>query len=351
MSARKVEIDYLILGQGISGTLLSYNLLRAGKKVMVIDAIRAHSASRVTSGIINPVTGQRMVKAADYETQLAVALNTYSDLGKRFDTTFIYHIPIINFHASHKSNGLFQERAINEPNYLHEAGEQELLTRSFKYEFGAGVIDPCWQTDVASLLALWRQSLIADGLLLEDPFDWKACAINTHNITYKGITAKKLICCEGMTGSSNPYFSYLPFNPNKGEIIIASIPGLSRSSIYKQNIAIVPWKDDLFWIGASNEWKFEDLLPSPAFRHHVVHTLDKWVKLPYTIVDHWASQRPTTIDHHSFIGVHPKQPEICIFNGFGSKGCLTTPYYAHQFTAHLLHGTPLDKTVDIKRYS
>ena len=33
----KQEIDYLIVGQGIAGTLLSYQLINKGYKVRVID--------------------------------------------------------------------------------------------------------------------------------------------------------------------------------------------------------------------------------------------------------------------------------------------------------------------------
>jgi len=57
-----MEIDYLIIGQGICGTFLSWYLRKAGISFIVIDEPRPDTASRVAAGIINPVTGRRIVK-------------------------------------------------------------------------------------------------------------------------------------------------------------------------------------------------------------------------------------------------------------------------------------------------
>jgi len=56
-----MEFDYIILGQGICGTFLSWNLIKAGKKILVIDEPQKFSSTKVASGIINPVTGRRVV--------------------------------------------------------------------------------------------------------------------------------------------------------------------------------------------------------------------------------------------------------------------------------------------------
>ena len=56
-----MEIDYLIVGQGISGTMLSWFLHKEGKSFAVIDDGNEHSASKTAAGIINPITGRRYV--------------------------------------------------------------------------------------------------------------------------------------------------------------------------------------------------------------------------------------------------------------------------------------------------
>ena len=62
-------------------------------------------------------------------------------------------------------------------------------------------------------------------------------------------------------------FKQLPFAPNKGEALVADIPGLPDKHIYKKGMMIVPMAEkDLFWIGASYIWDFENADPTADFR-------------------------------------------------------------------------------------
>jgi flavin-dependent dehydrogenase len=62
-----MNVDYIIIGQGISGSFLSRDLLRAGRSVIVIDESKPFTASKVASGVINPITGRRMVRTWEIE--------------------------------------------------------------------------------------------------------------------------------------------------------------------------------------------------------------------------------------------------------------------------------------------
>jgi hypothetical protein len=52
-----------IVGQGLAGTLLAWACESAGIRFQLIDPGHATAASRVGAGIINPITGQRLVKS------------------------------------------------------------------------------------------------------------------------------------------------------------------------------------------------------------------------------------------------------------------------------------------------
>ncbi len=56
------ETDVLIVGQGLAGTWLSWWLEQAGISCRVMDDADPGSASKYAAGLINPVTGRRMVK-------------------------------------------------------------------------------------------------------------------------------------------------------------------------------------------------------------------------------------------------------------------------------------------------
>ena len=58
-----MKVDYLIIGQGIAGTLLAYFLQKKGASILVIDDAYERAATQVAAGIINPITGRRYVKS------------------------------------------------------------------------------------------------------------------------------------------------------------------------------------------------------------------------------------------------------------------------------------------------
>ena len=55
------EFDFIVVGQGIAGTLMAWNLHLAGKKVLIIDDHHSGSSSLVAAGIVNPITGKNYV--------------------------------------------------------------------------------------------------------------------------------------------------------------------------------------------------------------------------------------------------------------------------------------------------
>jgi glycine/D-amino acid oxidase-like deaminating enzyme len=343
--------DYLIIGQGISGSFLSRDLLRAGKKVCVVDECRPFTASKVASGVINPITGRRLVRTWEIEKLMPYAVKAYTEWGNANGETYIRQCNILDFHPTPQMVLAFAERQPVEKEYLRIPTDTDHWKKYFNYSFSIGEIDPCWLVDINTLLESWRRQLQQENNLAEDVFRWEDCKVEPDHVTWKNITAEKIICCEGVAGFDNPYFHLLPYAKNKGQAIIASIPGLPRTNIYKQGINIVPWKEDLFWIGSTYEWDFTDTKPSPAFREKVEAQLKYWLTIPFTIVDHIASERPANMERRPFAGLHPLMPSVGIFNGMGTKGCSLAPYFSHELTDYLVNQTPLSPQVDVRRFT
>ena len=57
------EYKYLIVGQGLAGTVLSYQLLKNGIPHKVLDDGHLSAATLAAAGLINPITGRRYVKS------------------------------------------------------------------------------------------------------------------------------------------------------------------------------------------------------------------------------------------------------------------------------------------------
>ena len=55
-----MKVDYLIVGQGLAGSLLAWQLLERGQRVLVIDRDEPDTCSKVAAGIVSPITGSRI---------------------------------------------------------------------------------------------------------------------------------------------------------------------------------------------------------------------------------------------------------------------------------------------------
>ena len=113
-----MQAEYLIIGQGISGTWLSYYLEKANKSFIVIDNQQANSASRIAAGIINPVTGRRIVKTWMIDELIAFLVPAYEELGNELGLNAIDQKSLIDFHPTPQMKIAFDERVKEKADFL-----------------------------------------------------------------------------------------------------------------------------------------------------------------------------------------------------------------------------------------
>lgn len=92
-----MKVDYLLIGQGISGTWLSYFLQKENKSFLVMDDKNPNAPSRLAAGIINPVTGRRHVSTWMIDTLLPYIWEQYSTLGNDLGITAISQRNVLDF--------------------------------------------------------------------------------------------------------------------------------------------------------------------------------------------------------------------------------------------------------------
>lgn len=378
-----METDILIIGQGICGTFLSHWLEKEGLSCIVIDEEQPYTASKAAAGIINPVTGRRIVKTWMIDELLPFALSAYRQMDEELGISCLSLTETIEFFPTAQMRNAFMERytahtRITSPamqpdgaEYLHIPDTEEAWHDWFRYDLGYGRISPCYLVDLASLLTASRRKLKDRGQLLEERFDPAALQIfgkpkqgeperqdiqaqdtSLRYIRYKDIQATKIVFCDGAGGFENPYFKLLPFAPNKGEALIVEIVGLPPgSAIFKKGMVLAPWRDGCYWLGSSYEWSFTDEQPTAFFRSRATAVLQEWLKLTFRIVDHIASVRSATLERRPFVGFHPQHTQVGILNGMGTKGCSLAPFFAKQMAAHIKSGQPIQSDVDVKRFA
>ncbi len=343
--------DILIIGQGICGTFLSWELERAGVSFLVIDEPRPFSASRVAAGLINPVTGRRIVKTWMIDELLPFALEAYGQMGTAWGIPLLRPASVVDFFPTVQMRLAFLERYGEDPQYLRLPEDEHAWDDLFRYELGYGTIEPCYLVDMPALLEISRKRMLAVGLLMEERFEREELVAEESGkaIRYKDIHAKRVIFCDGIESCGQPLFFAVAFCAEQnGEALIVEIPELVGRDVFKKGISLVPWKEDLYWAGSSYEWSFSDDQSTQAFRDRTEAILRDLLKVPFNIVDHFASVRPATLERRPFVGFHPLYPAIGIFNGMGTKGCSLAPFFAHQLVQHITQGSPIQADVRCK---
>lgn len=345
------QVDYLVVGQGVSGTWLSYYLQKENKTFVVIDNNEKNTASRLAAGIINPVTGRRHVEVWMADEILPFAHNAYSAIGKELGITSITETTIIDQFPTAQMRLSFQQRVEDKANYVSLEKNMVGLSEHFHYEFGYGTIEPVYIAQLQTVLPTWREKLKTKGWLREEEFEFEQLQFTNGKVTYKDISTDKIIFCDGISSASYPYFRSLPFAPNKGEALIVEIDTLPTDKIYKKGMTLVSLPDNTWWIGSNYIWDFADTAPTKEFREKTEQVLKNWLKVPYRIVDHVSGVRPATLERRPFVGLHPQQPLLGILNGMGSKGCSLAPFFARQLVDHLLYGKAITPEADLNRFA
>ncbi len=346
------EVDFLIVGQGLAGTLLSAELLAAGKSICILDADHQGAASAIAAGIVNPITGRRFVKSWMIDELLPFAISTYEKQEKFLGKRFLWHTPIHRALTEPSEENLWAIRSGYEDNidYLSPnlipgspVGMKPILAR--------GVIQQTFRVDLPAFINAWKKYFLDQKILEIDRFDYTALRIEKNQVIYKNCSAKKIIFCEGHQILKNPWFDFVPMVLAKGEVIILEIPNVALPEIYKSKLTFVPLGADRFWVGATYEWKFEDGEPSEKGKTELMEKIEEEVKVPYKVIDHLAAIRPTIKDRRPVLGIHPENPNLLIFNGLGTKGASLGPFWAAAMARQLINGDAIDASVSLNRFS
>ncbi|HEY4935846.1 MAG TPA: FAD-dependent oxidoreductase, partial [Puia sp.] len=344
------KVDVLIVGQGLAGTWLSWWLYKSGVSFKVIDQANINGASMRAAGLINPVTGRRLVTTWMINELMPFAFSAYQEFGNFLDGSFIDETSVIDFFSSVQMLQSFQKRYEEDPTYLFPGSNREKYAEWFQYELGWGAIRPCYLVNVEKLLTPWRSWLEKNNLLIEESFDLSKLQQNSNGIEYLGIHASYIVFCDGKSSVLNPYFEKLPFALNKGEGMLVEINELPGNQVFKKGLSLVPYKDNIFWLGSSYEWEFSDDQPSENFRKNGETWLQHFLKIPYTIIEHFAAIRPATLERRPFVGFHPLHPQTGILNGMGTKGCSLAPYFAKQLVNQITGQGTIDPLANISRF-
>jgi glycine/D-amino acid oxidase-like deaminating enzyme len=344
-------LDYIIVGQGIAGTIIGLELLKRGKKFIILDDEKKYSSSKVAAGIFNPVTGKRKAKTWQAEVLFYYLRDFYPRLETELGVKVYYPKPVYMLFDSIEEQNSWAGR-------ISDQAYKNLLTINLNNEkYQKYINDPyggiealiSGYVDVQLLLETAKKKFVEAHSFRLGTFDYRQLKVGPDSVEYLDIVADRLIFCEGSDLFQNPYFSWLPINRVKGELLTLEVDYIP-DVIFNKNIFILPINSQKCLAGATYEW--DDLGPETTSkaREELISKIDLLLKIPYKIVDQRAGIRPATKDRRPFLGVHPKHKNTFVFGGLGTKGVSIVPYYADHFLEFVENQKELDNDVNISRH-
>lgn len=352
-------VDYLIIGQGVAGTVLAFSLLAKGKKIQIVDAGHQYGSSMVAAGIVNPITGRRLVKTWEADRILPIARDFYSELEEKLHTSFYHERSIVRIFENIQQENDFYSKS-GESKYEHYLTEKgTTLNDCFKKDFGYGFVNNAAQLMTETFLKKSRSYFIEKKLLIEDSFnpDYKDIQ-DSSKVSIKGKTINfdKILFCEGAGVMNNSLFNDLPFTPAKGVFALLKSDKFNSNLLIKKGLMIAPTEEKgLYWAGATYDHHNLSLEITEKDKDYIKTKLEKIIREEtsskgYEVMDFGVGIRPTTKDRRPIIGIHPAYDKMVLFNGMGSKGVSLAPWLANELILHLEENKDLPEEVDLRRF-
>jgi len=344
------QFDYIVVGQGLAGTLLTYRLEKMGLKVLVIDKFRENTSSKIAPGAYNPMVLKRFTACWKVDEQIQPLYDFIEEFESEFKVKIHEPIKLWRLFKSVHEQNLWLEKsekknlqAFMNPNFISNPYS------NLSAEFGFGEVNHSGRVYLPLMIKSFREKLEKNSCLLNEDFDFSNFKSNTQ-VEYKSFSARKIIFCEGHRLTLNPYFNYLPLLRTKGELLTVKIKDLNITEHIKSSVSILPLGNDLYKVGATFNWEDKDEFCTEAAKKDLLERLKKFVSTPVEVVKQEAGLRPTVKDRRPLIGRHPKHENVYVFNGLGTRGLLISPLLSLQFAEYLENNLPLDSEVNINRF-
>ena len=323
--------DVLIVGQGLAGTLLAWEFERAGIAFALADGGHRRAATMAAAGIINPITGRRLVKSWRIDTLRPAAAAVFRELEVALGVPLWHEMRVRRLFADAREREIFSAKQ----------ARGELAPFAGEADEAGFWIHGAARVEVGALLAAARARWRSAGRLCEEVTDLGEVAPRFAQV----------IDCTGVAATGQEKFRSLPWEHAKGEVLAVAVAGLAPDVILNRRHWIVPVGEGAAWVGATHEPATRDGEPSGAARVALERSACELLAgRAFTVTGQRAGVRVYLPDKRPVAGCLAGCDRIGLLNGLGSKGALWAPFLARQWVRHLTAGASFDPEIGVGRF-
>lgn len=345
------HVDVAVVGLGFAGSAVALEALWSGLSVRVFQhpVDPYPKASRVASGLINPLVLKRRRMVGGASIAWPIAQEFYQRLESESGVLFFTRNPVREHLATVKDaadwavlaerpgfSDLLDSNSSANPFAglnLNRLGTVRASGRIVPIRFFEAVdVRLKGQVVCQSVVDLWHEQ--GRWHLLGNDQEVRA-------------TANRVVLCEGPRAPlAEKFWGDLDFALVRGEGIDVEIPELNLDGPVHGKFFLLPageGKSHRYKVGATYAWDgLEAPVPTAEGRQELETWLHSWLRLPYTVVDHWCGVRPARKTREVLCEWNAEAPGLGILNGLGSRGALMAPWKARQLFSDESADSPID---------
>lgn len=345
------HFDYMIAGHGLAGSVLALSLAKENKTVLIIDDPSLSSSSKVAAGLYQPMTFKRTVETWKGLESITFSGIFYRWAEKSLKAEFLHDLPMYRIFSSYEEQNNWTIKT-NEKYYSKLIGEEKNdEAGSCKHTFGYGRVFHSGYLDIPVLLNASFLYFKAKNAFLSEKMNYALLQFSADKIHYKDYSADKIIFCEGWMVKDNPWFSYIPMKPVKGEVLNITLKNKNIRSIISGGLFAVPRKEGDFKVGSNYNWKDLNEIPVSETREDFSKQISEILNAEISVKNHHAGVRPASHDRRPFIGSHPNYKNLYIFNGLGARGVALAPFTAGFLLAYMNSGIIIPNEISVERFN
>lgn len=324
--------DVLILGQGLAGTVLAWACGRAGVAWRICDPGHAGTATRAAAGILNPITGRRLVPAPRFAELRACAREMFLGMEAELGVPLWRDVRVRRFFADEGERRVWAERS----------GRGE-----FEAWGGAAEADGFWiegaaRVDLPALLAAARARWRAQGRLEERAVTLREALAETRGV---------VVDCRGAAAASDPAWAGVPAEFSRGEVLDLAAAGLAPEVVLNRRHWVLPVADGAAWIGATHEPGIREMVTTGAGRAVLEASARELLGArAWTVTGQRAGVRVNLPDRRPAAGWHPTERRLGWLGGLGGRGASWAPWLAEQWVRHLTTGAEFESATGTGRW-
>ena len=355
---------FIIVGAGLAGTLMAWELEKRGVNYEVWDSPKdpikssrtpshpsppntSNKASRVAGGMFNPVSFKRIVEVWNAREHLDVMRDTYLKIESflKLPGKILHTSPILRVFPNSQYRMLWEKRLQDDhpvSQFLEPVSDE--VPNDIVAPHGFGVVPEAGWVDLPFLLDSFRSYLESKGKFIE----------KTYNSTFdNNIHSSFLIDCRGVGATEDLANHNLKIQSDHGEVLTI------KSNIETKNMCVnrvkwlLPKGNHTYKLGATYKWNVANSIPSDEGREELLTGIKPVISSEvfdhFEIMNHETGLRPASKDRRPYAG--EIKENTYILNGFGTRGVLIGPATAAHLVRYIFEDKQLPKEINTARYS